>query len=191
MRDASVVIETSAGEIAVDVFAQTAPRTSSYFLGLVSDGAYDGSTLYRSTTLGVENGPRLVQGGPLARVFAPGGPVVGPAPKRFDLLPDFETTADTGLRHTAGTLSLARDLASTGHAIPEFFVCLGDFPQLDAGGRSEPDERGFPAFGQVTRGLALVEDIAGRATGGSSSIERLEGEVLSSQVRIPRIALQI
>ena len=105
----------------IDVFASRAPRTANYFQGLVSNGAYDGSTFYRSTTLGVPDGPRLVQGGPLARLFAPDGPVDPPKPKRLDLLPEFETIADTGLRHAAGIFSMARDLFDTGRVIPEFF----------------------------------------------------------------------
>ncbi len=153
----------------------------------MSNRAYDGSSFYRSTSLGVPNGPRLVQGGPLARWFAPEAPAQAPESKRLDLLPEFETTTDTGLRHTTGTLSMARDLLETGHVIPELFVCLGSFPELDAGGRTEPDERGFPAFGRVTDGLDLLEDIARRPTDGRSRIDRLEGEILSEPVRIRRI----
>ena len=73
---------------------------------------------------GAPTGPRLVQGGPLARLFAPEGEILGPEPRRFDLLPDFETTADSGLRHTQGTVSLARDLLDTGSVTPALLTRL-------------------------------------------------------------------
>ena len=188
MSDARVTIEVEAGEIKVEIFSSRAPRSAAYFLDLVAQRVYDGSCFYRSTTLGAADGPRLLQGGPLAGLFTPEGPAASVAAKRMDLLADFETTEESGLQHAAGTISLARDLSNTGHAIPEFFICLGPFPELDTGGRSEPDTRGFPAFGRVTSGLELVADIAHRATQGRSRIARLEGEVLSQPVRILRVA---
>ena len=191
MSEPRVNIEIEAGRIEIEVFTDLAPRAGRYFLDLVTQGAYDGCTFYRSTTLGVAHGPRLVQGGPLGRVLAPtSGTRPSPA-RRLPLLDGFETTADSGMRHEAGVVSLARDLADTGHAIPEFFICLGVIPQLDFGGRREPDDRGFPAFGRVTQGLGLVEDIAARPTGGRSAIARLEGEILSDQVGIDRIAQRL
>ena len=61
-----VVLETSAGEIVIDVLKQKAPRTAAYFLDFLDRGDYDGATFYRSTRLSVPSGPRLIQGGLLA-----------------------------------------------------------------------------------------------------------------------------
>jgi hypothetical protein len=85
--------------------------------GLVESGAYDGSTFYRSTTLGVPNAPRLIQGGPLGDVLAPTGEGRTSSAKRFDLLEDFETTADSKLSHTTGTLSLSEQVRIRGIAL--------------------------------------------------------------------------
>lgn len=190
MSDHTVVIEIESGEIVLDVFQNRAPQAANYFLGLVARGAYDGSTFYRSTTLGITDGPRLVQAGPLGGVLAPDDSAATSTTKRPELLPSFESTVDSGLAHTSGTLSMARDLLDTGQVIPEFFLCLGPFPQLDAGGRHEPDERGFPAIGRIVRGLNLVEDIASSATGGRTPVPMLDGEILSKQVRIHRMWAQ-
>jgi len=152
---------------------------------LVDAGAYDGTSFYRSTRLAVPGGPQLVQGGPLSNLFAPASADAGPA-ERPALLRNIETTTQTGLAHERGTISLARDLLDTGHALPDFFLCLGAFPQLDHGGRTEPDDLGFPAFGEVVDGLDRVAKIAVGETLGPSPIPRLEGEILTRPVAISR-----
>ncbi|MFK8023485.1 MAG: peptidylprolyl isomerase, partial [Ilumatobacter sp.] len=135
---------------------------------------------YRSTSLSQPGRQPLIQGGPLAPLFTG----IGSDVAHIALLEHVDTTWATGLRHRRGTVSLARDLMSTGHVLPELFICLDDYPELDAGGRTEPDDLGFPAFGRVVAGLDVVEAIAARATDGSSPFERLAGEILTDPVRI-------
>ena len=68
-----------------------------------------------------------------------------------------ERTSVTGLRHLDGTISMARltpDSANSG-----FFICIGDQPELDFGGRRNPDGQGFAAFGRVTSGMDAVRAI--------------------------------
>jgi peptidyl-prolyl cis-trans isomerase A (cyclophilin A) len=180
-----VVLETSAGEIVVDVLEQKAPRTAAYFLDFLDRGDYHGATFYRSTRLSVPNGPRLIQGGLL------GGALTGTASKSSGgtsvaLLEAIETTAQTGLAHRYATVSLARDLLGTGFALPDFFICLGDFPQLDFGGRKEPDDKGFPAFGKVAAGMDVVKIISEGETAGATPIEMLQGQILTKPVTIAR-----
>ena len=68
-----------------------------------------------------------------------------------------ERTSKTGLRHVDGTISMARDGPET--ATSEFFICIGDQPELDFGGRRNPDGQGFAAFGRVTAGMEVVRRI--------------------------------
>jgi peptidyl-prolyl cis-trans isomerase A (cyclophilin A) len=68
-----------------------------------------------------------------------------------------ERTNTTGLRHTDGTLSMARAGANT--ATSAFFITIGDQPSLDEGGARNPDRQGFAAFGRVTRGMEVVRAI--------------------------------
>jgi peptidyl-prolyl cis-trans isomerase A (cyclophilin A) len=180
-----VLIETFAGEIVIEVLEEKAPRTAAYFLGFVDRGNYNGATFYRSTRLSVPNGPRLIQGGLL------GGALTGTASNSSDgtsvaLLEEIETTAQTGLAHEYATVSLARDLLSTGFVLSDFFICLGDFPQLDFGGRQEPDHRGFPAFGQVVAGIDLVRTISEGETTGATPIDMLAGQILTRPVTISK-----
>ena len=44
-------------------------------------------------------------------------------------------------------------------ATSSFFICIGDQPSLDFGGRRNPDGQGFAAFGRVTRGMEVVRAI--------------------------------
>ena len=46
--------------------------------------------------------------------------------------------------------------STPGTAASEYFICIGDQPELDFGGRRNPDGQGFAAFGQVVEGMAVV-----------------------------------
>ena len=46
-----------------------------------------------------------------------------------------------------------------GTASSEFFICINDQPELDFGGRRNPDGQGFAAFGKVTSGMNVVKKI--------------------------------
>jgi peptidyl-prolyl cis-trans isomerase A (cyclophilin A) len=68
-----------------------------------------------------------------------------------------ERTSVTGVRHTYGALSMARREVDSAQS--DFFICIGDQPELDFGGRRNPDGQGFAAFGQVTAGLEIVRKV--------------------------------
>lgn len=105
------------------------------------------------------------------------------------MLPDIESTSQTGLKHLSGTLSLARDLLGTGHVLPEFFICIDPAPSLDERGRKVPDTKGFPAFGRVVEGMDIVRSIAERDTEGDTVINMLSGEILTNPVDIIHIRI--
>ena len=46
-----------------------------------------------------------------------------------------------------------------GTATGEFFICIGDQPSLDYGGKRNPDGQGFAAFGKVIKGMDVVHKI--------------------------------
>src|SRR4051812_21814270 len=68
-----------------------------------------------------------------------------------------ERTRDTKLKHTDGAISMARDQPDT--ATADFFICIGDQPELDFAGKRNPDGQGFAAFGKVIRGMDVVRKI--------------------------------
>jgi len=179
-----VAVATALGTIRVEIHVDTAPTTAAYVLDLVRRSVYDGSSFYRSTTLGGDREP-LIQGGPWSD-FICGIADAGP---KIALLEDFETTVDSGQRHVTGAVSLARDLARTGHALAEWFICLDDYPDLDFNGPTDPDNRGFPVFGTVIDGLDIVAEIAAKPTGAPTTIDRLIGEVLVEPIAIRTVTL--
>lgn len=84
---------------------------------------------------------------------------INPA-RRADGFPPIalERTTVTGLRHTAGTASMARSSAADS-ARSDFFICVRDEPSLDAGGKRAQDGQGFAAFGRVVQGMHIVRGI--------------------------------
>jgi peptidyl-prolyl cis-trans isomerase A (cyclophilin A) len=77
---------------------------------------------------------------------------------------DLERTSVTGLRHLDGTISMARMTPDSANS--EFFICVGDQPDLDFGGMRNPDGQGFAAFGQVIAGMDVVHAINGSPAEG-------------------------
>ena len=51
-------------------------------------------------------------------------------------------------------------------ATSDFFICIGDQPALDFGGKRNPDGQGFAAFGTVTSGMDVVRRIQHRRRRG-------------------------
>jgi len=92
----------------------------------------------------------------------------------FDPIP-LERTRDTGIRHVDGAFSMARSGPDT--ATHSFFICVGDQPELDFGGRRNPDGQGFGAFGRVVEGMELVREIHAM---------RADGQRLDPPLRIQR-----
>ncbi|NIB42660.1 peptidylprolyl isomerase [Pseudomaricurvus alkylphenolicus] len=187
-----VRIETSIGDITIEVYVDQAPLTSAYFLDMVEEGRYNGGRFYRSTPLNKTQGPKLIQGGMMYAqlVTSTASEIINTNEQTgaaIKLLNTIETTEVTGLRHAEATVSFARDLYNTTAVIPEIFICLGDFPELDVNGRSWPDVQGFPAFGKVVEGLEVVREISERNVGGDTHIDRLKGQILSDPIMITRV----
>lgn len=159
-----VVIATEKGEIVVEIDLARAPVTAANFLRYVDARLYDGSTFHRTVTLANQPDNKdkieVIQGGQLdeAKEFPPIA---------------HESTQATGLRHLDGTISMAR--SAPGSATSSFFLCVGDQPELDFGGRRNPDGQGFAAFGRVVEGLNVVRTIHGLPA---------EGQQLKPAVRI-------
>lgn len=143
-----LVIETDAGRIEVVLDQERAPRTVENFLRYVDDRLFDASAFYRTVT--PENQPNS----PVKIEVIQGG-VDGGKPTRDPIA--LERTSVTGLKHVDGAISMARNGPDT--ATSEFFICVGDQPELDFGGTRNPDGQGFAAFGRVTAGMDVVRRI--------------------------------
>jgi peptidyl-prolyl cis-trans isomerase A (cyclophilin A) len=164
-----VVIQTDHGAIIVELEDKKAPITSANFLRYVDAHKYDGGTFYRaSKTKGVK-GAGSIQGGPpvRARRFAPIA---------------HESTRQTGIKHKAGTISMARN--APGSATCDFFICASPMPYLDAHPGAPGDNQGFAAFGQVVQGLDIVKKILALPANGPALYPEMKGQMLEPKVAI-------
>ena len=162
-----ILIQTELGDIEVEIEIDRAPLTAANFLAYVEANAFEEGSFYRTVTM--QNQPddeikiEVIQGG---------------ISERDRMLPpiEHETTDRTGILHRSGVISMARN--EPGSATSEFFICVGDQPELDFGGKRNPDGQGFAAFGRVIEGLDVVHSIHQRP---------VNGQRLDPPVRIVRI----
>ena len=145
-----IQIQTQQGNITLELYQKQAPITVANFLKYIDEERLKEATFYRVVT--PNNQPNsdikieVIQGG----LFE-------------DIHPDMlkpiahETTKQTGILHKDGVISMAR--YGPGTATSEFFICVGDQPSLDFGGRRNGDGVGFAAFGKVIEGMDVVRKI--------------------------------
>jgi len=153
-----VVIETALGKIEVELDATRAPGTVANFLRYVDGQNYDGGRFHRTVTLHPDNQPNntvkieVIQAGPRVDESVP------PADRK-EIFPPIalERTSMTGILHKDGVISMARSGPDT--ATGDFFICVGDQPELDFAGKRNPDGQGFAAFGRVVKGMDVVKKI--------------------------------
>lgn len=145
-----VEIQTSMGNIRVEVDTIHAPITATNFLKHVDAGTYVNTSFYRVVC--PDNQPQnkvkieVIQGGLNDDSLIEQQPAIA-----------HETTEMTGIKHLDGTISMAR--FDPGTASTEIFICVGDQPELDFGGKRNPDGQGFAAFGKVLDGMDIVREI--------------------------------
>jgi peptidyl-prolyl cis-trans isomerase A (cyclophilin A) len=152
--EVAVQIETALGRITLAVDAAHAPITAANFLKYVEGKFYDGGRFHRATrpdnyTPAPPNRPamEIVQAGINPSRQAQAFPAIA-----------LERTSVTGLKHVAGTVSMARGTAAD-TATSDFFILLDDQPSLDFGGKRFDDGQGAAAFGRVLFGINVVKQI--------------------------------
>lgn len=150
-----VQIETSKGNITVELYADKAPITVANFLRYVDEKRYDGGKFYRVVRMDNQTASpikiEVIQGG----LQNDSTKILPPIPQ--------ETTNKTGILHADGAISMARGKPESGAS--EFFICINAQPELDFGGKRNPDGQGFAAFGKVVKGMDVVRKIQQGETG--------------------------
>jgi peptidyl-prolyl cis-trans isomerase A (cyclophilin A) len=167
-----VVVETDLGAFTIAVDDSRAPVTAGNFLAYVDGRHLDGAVVYRIVTM-ANQPPETVH---RIEVVQWGLQASEDKPAPFPPIAH-ETTEATGIRHRHMTVSMAR--LAPGTAGSEFFICIGDQPELDFGGRRNPDGQGFAAFGTVVAG----EETVMRLFGAAQSTEALNQPIPISHVR--------
>lgn len=138
MQNPVVTIQMENGkEIKVELYPEVAPNTVNNFISLVKKGYYDGVIFHR-----VIDG-FMIQGGDPT-----GSGMGGPG---YSIKGEFSGNGfSNDLKHSRGVISMARS-QNPNSAGSQFFIMHKDSPHLDGQ---------YAAFGKVTSGLDVVDEIA-------------------------------
>jgi cyclophilin family peptidyl-prolyl cis-trans isomerase len=138
-----VLIETTMGDIKLELDGKLAPLTVAHFIGLVDSGFYDGLIFHR-----VIPGFMAQTGG-----YTPS----------LTLKEDDNTVPNesgNGMSNMRGTVAMAR--TNDPHsANSQFFINVGDNNRLDPGS----NRWGYAVFGYVIEGMEVVDEIVSVQTG--------------------------
>jgi len=141
-----VLIQTSLGDITLQLDSQKAPRSVENFLNYVNKGFYNGTIFHRVI------GNFMIQGGGFTEDYVK---------KPTD--PPIPNEAANGLKNLRGTVAMAR--TSRPHsATAQFFINVVDNPFLDHTSPG-PQGWGYAVFGKVISGMDVVDKILNVATG--------------------------
>jgi len=156
-----VALDTSAGRIVLALDRGHAPITTANFLKYVDAGRFNGESFYRAMKFG-ENGG-LIQAG-----------ITSDARKLYPAI-EHEPVSKTGIKHVAGTVSMAA--FSPGTAKADFFILTSDAPSFDAS---------FAAFGHVIEGMDVVKAIQAAPTSPTKGEGVMKGQMLDPVVKITK-----
>lgn len=134
-----VKMQTSRGDITIELYPEKAPETVDNFLQYADEGFYDGTVFHRVI-------PGFVlQGGGLTADM-----------ERKSTRAPVKNESDNGLLNRRSTLSMAR-LPDPHSATSQFFINLVDNSHLDHQGG---DQWGYAVFAEVVDGMDVVDEIA-------------------------------
>jgi peptidyl-prolyl cis-trans isomerase A (cyclophilin A) len=140
-----VMLETSKGNIVIELDAAKAPITVGNFLGYVKSGFYDGTIFHRV----------------IPSFMIQGGGFTG----KMEQKPTGEAIVNesaNGLVNKRGTIAMART-PDPNSATAQFFINLKDNSFLDKA--QAQDGYGYCVFGKVVKGMNVVDAIGGVKTG--------------------------
>ncbi|HEX9725242.1 MAG TPA: peptidylprolyl isomerase [Vicinamibacteria bacterium] len=161
-----VVIETSMGNITVELNQARAPRSVENFLGYVKDGFYDGTIFHRV----------------ISNFMIQGGGFTADMEKKPTRDP-IQNEADNSLKNDRGTLAMART-GEIHSATAQFFINVRDNDFLNYQGDSAQDY-GYAVFGRVTDGMDVVDKIKDLPTGTIGGMQDVPTEkVIIKTIRV-------
>jgi cyclophilin family peptidyl-prolyl cis-trans isomerase len=139
-----VILETSQGNITLELDAAKAPKSAENFVQYVKSGHYDGTVFHRVIP------GFMAQGGGFDAEF-----------KQKSTRAPIANESANGLKNGRGTVAMART-SDPDSATAQFFVNLVDNGFLNR----SPGNDGYAVFGKVVEGMDVVDKIAAIPTGG-------------------------
>ena len=141
-----VVMQTSMGNITIELFQEDAPISVENFLQYVNDGHYAGTVFHRVIP------DFMIQGGGMTADMAP-------KPTRDPI----KNEATNGISNERGTIAMARTNV-VDSATSQFFINTENNRPLDNRG-TDARSYGYAVFGRVTDGMDVVDRIEAVNTG--------------------------
>lgn len=132
-----VVLETSRGNIEIELDRENAPVTVENFVAYVNDGFYDGTVFHRV----------------ISNFMIQGGGFTGNGTQK-ETKPPIPLESDNGLKNTRGTVVMART-NQPDSATSQFFINVADNPFLDYASGND----GYAVFGKAVSGMDVVDEI--------------------------------
>lgn len=173
LETTQIIIQTTMGEITLELESERAPITTANFLRYAAEDRFDGTVFYRAMRLDWGEQPNgLIQGGTQMHPDRVLEPIA------------HEPTSETGVKHVAGTISMAR--YDPGTATGDFSILLSDQPSLDAQPNADDAalRPGFAAFGRVVSGMDVVRAIFNVPTDPEKGEGIMKGQMLAEPVEI-------
>ena len=153
---------TNNKEIEADLYPHIAPKSVENFVNLINQNFFDGLIFHR-----VIEG-FMIQGGGFDESFYEGNFT---SKETDSIKGEFTSNGfKNELKHTRGVLSMART-QDPNSASSQFFIMHQDYPSLDGQ---------YAAFGEVTKGIEVVDEIATGAT------TQVDGEILYMGNKYPQ-----
>ena len=139
---AKVKIQTTLGDMVIQLDQESAPVTVKNFLEYVNDGFYDGTVFHRV----------------IKNFMIQGGGMTADLKSKPGAHQSIINEAANGLKNDRGTLAMART-SDPDSATNQFFINHKDNDFLNYTGPS-PDKIGYAVFGKVVEGMDVVDAIA-------------------------------
>ena len=144
-----VLMETSMGNITIELFQKEAPVSVKNFLDYVNKGFYNDTIFHRIVPKSPQSRIVVIQGGGFTKEMQP-----------KQTRQPIKNEADNGLKNDRGTLSMARGMDADS-ATSQFFINVADNDFLN---RPSPDGVGYAVFGKVIEGMDTVDKIVATPT---------------------------
>jgi cyclophilin family peptidyl-prolyl cis-trans isomerase len=156
-----VLIETTMGNITIELDMQNAPNSSENFLAYVDDGYFVDTTFHRV----------------IPDFMIQGGGITADMQDKSNKRAPIENEANNGLKNDRGTLAMAR--TSDPHsATSQFFINHADNAFLNFTSESMQGW-GYAVFGKVTEGMDIVDAIAQVPTGSKGGHQNVPVEAIT------------
>ncbi len=143
-----VKMQTSEGDVYLELYNDKAPLSVANFLNYAKEGFYDGTIFHRVIST------FMIQGGGFTEDL-----------ERKPTKDPIKNEANNGLKNLRGTIAMAR-LPDPHSATSQFFINVQDNAALNFTGEQNTNTWGYAVFGEVVKGMDVVDEIRFTATAG-------------------------